>query len=105
MKTLLEKSNYLVMVALVFTLAALFIFAVGLYELFIEDSSPPQWLMVHNLHDLKQKLSGVIILVLAVTFLEHFVEWKDPLGTLYPGLAVAVVPAGLLTVSNFGEKG
>ncbi len=83
---------------------ALIIFSVGLYELFIEDLSLPSWLVVHNLHDLKQKLSSVIILVLAVTFLEHLVEWKDPLGTLYLGLAVAVVSAALIAFISLGHK-
>ncbi len=83
---------------------ALMIFSVGLYELFIDDLSLPSWLVVHNLHDLKQKLSSVIILVLAVTFLEHLVEWKDPLGTLYLGLAVAVVSAALIAFISLGHK-
>jgi uncharacterized membrane protein YqhA len=46
--------------------AALFIFSVGLYELFIEDVVMPALLIVHNLHDLKAKLVSVI--VLAVTY-------------------------------------
>jgi uncharacterized membrane protein YqhA len=83
---------------------ALFLFSVGLYELFIEDLSLPSWLVVHDLHDLKQKLGSVIILVLAVIFLEHFAEGKDPLGTLYLGLAVAVVSASLIAFITFGHK-
>lgn len=83
---------------------ALFLFSVGLYELFIEDLSLPPWLVIHDLHDLKLKLSSVIILVLAVIFLEHFVEWKDPLGTLYLGLAGAIVSASLIAFITFGNK-
>lgn len=149
MKIVLEKSKYLIVIAVVFSLAAsvaaflwgamktasvlihlattagktplaaidliglmdtfliataLFIFAVGLYELFIEDITLPQWLVVHDLHDPKAKLSSVIILVLAVTFLEHLVEWKDPQGTFYFGLAVAVVSGALIAFSYFGHK-
>ena len=59
---------------------ALYIFAVGLYELFIADLELPEWLNIHNMHDLKAKLSGVIILVMAVTFLEHLVHWEDAAG-------------------------
>ena len=44
---------------------ALLIFAIGLYELFIEDIAMPEWLEVHSLHDLKAKLASVIVLVLA----------------------------------------
>jgi uncharacterized membrane protein YqhA len=82
----------------------LLIFGLGLYELFIEDLSLPDWLALHNLHDLKVRLSSVIILVMAVAFLEHLVEWKDPQSTLFFGIAVAVVSASLIAFSHFGEK-
>ena len=82
----------------------LFIFAVNLYELFIDDLSLPEWMLAHNLEELKTKLSGVIILVMAVRFLEHLVEWKDPHGTLFFGIAVAVVSATLIALGHFGKK-
>ena len=80
---------------------ALLIFAVGLYELFIKDI---KWLVIRNLYDLKTKLGSVIILVMAVTFLEHLVEWNDPQGTLFFGIAVAVVSISLILFSHFGGK-
>lgn len=83
---------------------ALFIFAVGMYELFIKDINLPKWLVIHNLHDLKSKLGSVIILVMAVKFLEHLVEWKDPQGTLFYGIAIAVVSASLIAFSHFRGK-
>lgn len=149
MKILLEKSIYLVLIAVVCSLAAsaaafvwgavktagvvwhlmtnlghdpsagislialmdtfliataLLLFAVGLYELFIREIALPAWLVIRNLHDLKVKLSSVIILVMGVTFLEHLVEWKDAQDTLLLGLAVAVVSAVLIAFSRFGEK-
>lgn len=83
---------------------ALFIFSVGTYELFIKGIALPEWLVIHNLHDLKAKLGSVIILIMTVTFLEHLIEWNDPLGTLFFGLAVAVVSASLIAFSHFGGK-
>lgn len=83
---------------------ALYIFAVGLYELFIADLDLPEWLSIHNLHDLKAKLSGVIILVMAVNFLEHLVHWKDASATLMFGLSIAVVTASLIAFGHFGGK-
>lgn len=83
---------------------ALFIFSLGMYELFINDINLPEWLVIHNLHDLKAKLGSVIILVMAVTFLKHLVEWKDPQGTLFYGIAIAVVSASLIAFSHFGGK-
>lgn len=83
---------------------ALFIFSVGMYELFIKDINLPEWLVIHNLHDLKAKLGSVIILVMAVTFLKHLVEWNDPQGTLFYGIAIALVSASLIAFSLFGGK-
>ncbi len=82
----------------------LFIFSMGMYELFIGSISLPEWLIIGNLHDLKVKLSSVIILVMGIMFLEHLVEWKDPLGTLLFGIAVTVVAAILIAFSYFGGK-
>ena len=83
---------------------ALYIFAVGLYELFIADLELPEWLNIHNMHDLKAKLSGVIILVMAVTFLEHLVHWQDAAGTLMFGGAIAIVTGALIAFGHFGGK-
>ena len=82
----------------------LYIFAVGMYELFIGELSMPAWLKVRSLHEVKSRLSAIIILVMAIVFLEHLVEWKDPQGTLYFGIAVAVVTAALIAFSYFGER-
>ncbi len=82
----------------------LFIFAMGMYELFIDNIALPEWLIIRSLHDLKIKLSSVIILVMGIMFLEHLVEWKDPLGTVFFGISVAVVSASLIAFSYFGQK-
>jgi uncharacterized membrane protein YqhA len=82
----------------------LFIFAASMYELFIDKLTLPDWMLAENLHELKSKLSAVIILVMAVKFLEHFMEWKDPLDTLLFGIGVAVVSVALIALSNFGGK-
>ena len=83
---------------------ALFIFSVGLFELFIKNLNIPQWLIIHNLYDLKTKLSSIIILVMAVTFLKHLVEWKDPQGILFYGISIALVSAVLIAFSYFLGK-
>jgi uncharacterized membrane protein YqhA len=83
---------------------ALLIFSIGMYELFIQEVDLPSWLVVKDLHDLKAKLGSVVVLVIAVTFLSHFVEWKDPQGTLYFGLAAALVTGSLIAFGHFGGK-
>ena len=70
----------------------LYIIALGLYELFIDESLPtPAWLMITSLEDLKAKLIGVIIVLLAVTFLAEVVNWNGSITILYLGIAVGIV--------------
>ncbi len=82
----------------------LFIFSLGIYELFIDSVNLPEWLIIRNLHDLKVKLASVIILVMSITFLKHLVEWENPQGTFFFGLAIAVVTASLIAFGYFGGK-
>jgi uncharacterized membrane protein YqhA len=96
---------HLVEIMDVFLIAiALFMFSVGTYELFIGDIELPEWLVIRNLHDLMVKLGSVIILIMVVTFLKHLVEWRDPQGSFYFGIAVAVVSASLIAFSHFKSK-
>ncbi len=83
---------------------ALFVFAVSMYELFIGDVNMPQWMLAHNLHELKEKMGGVIILVMVVQFLEHLIEWKSGNETMLFAIAVAVVSAALIALGRFGGK-
>jgi uncharacterized membrane protein YqhA len=82
----------------------LLIFAVGMYELFIGKLALPDWLIIKNLHDLKVKLSSVVIMVMGIVFLKHLVQWQDPQGTLFFGLAVAIVSGALIAFSYVGAK-
>jgi len=82
----------------------LLIFALGIYELFVGKLNVPEWLIVRNLHDLKIKLSSVVIMVMGIVFLKHLVEWQDPQGTLFFGLGVAVVASVLVAFGYFGSK-
>lgn len=82
---------------------ALYIMSMGLFELFIDDSiNLPGWLVIHTLDDLKDKLIGVIVVVMAVVFLGHVVTWHGETGILYLGGAIGLVVAGLTYFT--GEK-
>src|SRR3989338_1167417 len=74
----------------------LYIFSVAIYELFFGKINVPDWLVIENLDGLKEKLASVIILILAVTFLEHLVEWKDAKETLMFGVSIAAVLIALV---------
>ena len=49
-------------------------------------------------------IATVIILVMGITFLKHLVEWSDPQGTLYFGIAVAAVSGALIASGYYGGK-
>lgn len=83
----------------------LYIFAIGIYELFIRDDLElPDWLAVHTLHDIKVRLSSIAMLVMIIAFAERVVQWDAPQATLYFGLAIAVVMAATVLFNHFGEK-
>ncbi len=89
-KTLLLDSIELVDLFLLGTV--LYVIAIGLYELFIDDSLElPQWLEIHDLDDLKDKLIGVVIVVLGVLFLGQVISWDGQRNLLNPGGAIALV--------------
>lgn len=101
-----QATLYLIRVADTFLVATvLLVFAISLYELFIGDLAVPDWMVVRNLLDLEAKLAGVIVLVLAVKFLEKLMEAKNAIDTLYTALAIAVVSAVLISFQNAGLKG
>ncbi|MBV9329220.1 MAG: YqhA family protein [Chloroflexi bacterium] len=70
----------------------LYIVAVGLYELFIDPGLPmPAWLKISTLDDLKERLLGVVAVLLAVTFLGSAVTWNGTTDILALGVAVGFV--------------
>lgn len=101
-----EVTAYTVAVLDSFILAViLYIFAIALYELFIGELKLPEWLIIHDLDDLKKKLSSVITLMLAVTFLEHLARWEDPQATLMFAIAIGIVIFALVFYMRAKEKG
>ena len=88
--------NFLVAVALL-------VIAVSIYELFIGDLDVPDWMLVHNLSELKAKFGFVIVPVIAVKFLQKFLESESALDTLYFGIAVALVSISLTIFNYVGE--
>ena len=60
----------------------LYIFAVGLYELFIGKLNVPEWLRIETVDELKAKLASVVILFVAIAYVKLLVEWRNPVETL-----------------------
>lgn len=89
-----------------FLLATVFyIVAIGLYELFVDDTvTVPAWLVIRGLEDLKNKLAGVVVVVLSVLFLGQAVGWDGQRDLLGFGAAVALVIAALTLFVSKGAK-
>jgi uncharacterized membrane protein YqhA len=83
---------------------ALLIFSVSLYELFIDKLELPDWMLAHDLYDLKTKLSSMIVLVMAVKFLEKLLDVKSSNDLLQVGVATALMSAVLIAFGYFGKK-
>jgi uncharacterized membrane protein YqhA len=83
---------------------AILIVTVSLYELFIGEINVPEWMLAHSLYELKGKLSSMIVLVMAVKFLEMFMEAKDANELLLRAAAVTLVSAMLIAFGYFGKK-
>lgn len=70
--------------------------ALGLYQLYFhQDLELPAWLKIRSLDDLKSKLVGVTITVMAVFFLGKVITWPGDIGILYLGGGAAAVIAAL----------
>lgn len=74
----------------------LYIVALGLYKLFIDEHLPtPAWLEIGTLDVLKDRLISGIIVVMTVSFLGDVVTWQRSLDVLYVGIGIAAVIVGL----------
>jgi uncharacterized membrane protein YqhA len=88
--------HFIEVVDLFLLATVLYIIALGLYELFVDDRLVlPHWLEIHDLDDLKNKLTGVVILVMGVLFLGQVVTWDGQRDLLHYGAAIALVIAAL----------
>jgi uncharacterized membrane protein YqhA len=83
----------------------LYIVALALDALFIDHSLPmPHWLVIANLDDLEEKLTGIVVVLLAVTFLANIVTWNGNLNILALDVAVGLVLFALGYLLNGRSK-
>jgi uncharacterized membrane protein YqhA len=69
----------------------LYVVALGLYQLFIDEHVPtPGWLEIGTLDELKERLVSGIIVLMAVSFLGDLVTWTSGRDILYLGIGTAV---------------
>jgi uncharacterized membrane protein YqhA len=88
--------QFLEVVSTMLKAVVFYIIGVGLYSLFIRPLNLTSALGVETLADLEQKVVSVIVVILGVTFLEHFIRWQEPLETLYFAGALALAGGALV---------
>lgn len=96
--------QFLEIVSVLLKAVVFYIIGVGLYSMFIAPLNLTVALGVESLYDLESKIVSVVIVILGVTFLEHFIEWTQPLETLMFGAALAVVVAALVLFQRYTHQ-
>ena len=90
---------------------ALYIIALGLFELFIAPVPMPGWLTITSFDDLKSKLINIIVVALGVAFFGQVATWDNVanLLTLGVGIGAVIVALGVfgalrLSTGHTGER-
>jgi len=74
----------------------LLVIGYGLYELFVDSRlEVPEWLEVRDLDDLKSKLIGVVVAIIAVVFVGVFVDTNRAGDVVAYGVGAGALVAGL----------
>lgn len=86
--------EFLEVVSVMLKAVVFYLIGIGLYSLFIAPLNLTAVLGVETLSDLETKVISVVIVIMAVTFLEHFIAWREPeqLLRFAAALALATVP-------------
>ena len=83
----------------------LLVIGYGLYELFVDtEIVVPEWLQVHDLDDLKSKLIGVVVAIIAVVFVGVFVDANRSADVLAYGLGAGAIVTGLAIFAYATKK-
>lgn len=88
--------KFLEIVSVMLKAVVFYIVGIGLYSLFIAPLNLTIALGMETLGDVESKVVSVITLIMAITFLEHFIQWQQPMETLTYGVTLAVVVAVLV---------
>jgi uncharacterized membrane protein YqhA len=74
----------------------LLVIGYGLYELFVDpELTVPDWLQVRDLDDLKSKLIGVVVAIIAVVFVGVFVDANRADEVLSYGIGAGALVVGV----------
>jgi len=96
--------EFLEIVSTMLKAVVFYIIGVGLYGLFIAPLNLTVSLGVESLNDLESEVVSVVIVILAITFLEHFIRWQEPVETLQFGVGMALAVAALVLFQHYNHR-
>jgi len=73
-----------------------YLVGVGFYSLFIAPLNLTAALGIRSFNDLEIKVVSVVVVIMSVTFLEHFIRWDQAVETLLYGASLGIVVAALV---------
>lgn len=73
-----------------------YLIGVGFYSLFIAPLNLTAALGIRSFNDLEIKVVSVVVVIMSVTFLEHFIRWEQAVETLLFGVSFGIVVAALV---------
>ena len=83
----------------------LLVIGYGLYELFVDNNiQVPEWLQVRDLDDLKSKLIGVVVAIIAVIFVGVFVDSNRAADIVSYGVGAGALVTGLAVFAYATRK-
>ncbi len=96
--------EFLEIVSTMLKAVVFYLIGVGLYGLFIAPLNLTVSLGVETLNDLESEVVSVVIVILGVTFLEHFIRWEEPVETLQFGVGMALAVAALVLFQQYNHR-
>lgn len=103
-ETVVLTVEFLELVSVMLKAVVFYLIAIGLYSLFIAPLNVTVALGVETLNDLESKVVSVVVVILGVTFLEHFIRWEQPMETLMFGGAMALVIGALVLFQMYNHR-
>ncbi len=96
--------EFLEVVSTMLKAVVFYIVGTGMYSLFIAPLNITAALGVESLSDLETKIISVVIVIMAVTLLEHFIRWEQAMDMLLFGVTMALVIAALVLFQWHTER-
>ena len=81
-----------------------YLIGVGFYSLFIAPLNLTAALGIRSFNDLEIKVVSVVVVIMAVTYLEHFIRWDQAVETLLYGVSLGIVVMALVFFQKHSHR-